>query len=207
MWVIKSFPIKGRQPLTEKLSESIKSCKFLSHRARMSGEFDSRNYSHSTKFEQRSQIFVKLDFRELCDSKLSDLHAFDNMAMIHWVKIGQKQKGRVWVLETPILEIIFYDSHWELNYCNKWHPGNLKISTQPGIAVGTHFHAGRGTKNTPDGEASCLLLSNSISLLSGSTVPPESTCSCILRVTGQICESQKRVSISTSQSYHQRLSP
>ena len=49
----------------------------------MSGEFDSRKDSQSTKFEQRPQIFVKLSFRELCDSKLSGLHAFDNMAKIH----------------------------------------------------------------------------------------------------------------------------
>ena len=49
----------------------------------MSGEFDSRNNSQSTKFEQRPQIFVKLSFRELGDSKLSDLHGFDNMAIIH----------------------------------------------------------------------------------------------------------------------------
>ena len=39
---------------------------------------DSRKDSQPTKFEQRSQIFVKLSFRELCDSKLSSLHAFDN---------------------------------------------------------------------------------------------------------------------------------
>ena len=49
----------------------------------MSGEFDSRKDSQSTKFERRPQIFVKLSFRELCDSKLSDLHTFDNMAIIH----------------------------------------------------------------------------------------------------------------------------
>ena len=47
----------------------------------MSGEFDSRNDSQSTKFEQRPQIFLKLSFRELHDSKLSGLHAFDNMAI------------------------------------------------------------------------------------------------------------------------------
>ena len=40
---------------------------FVSHRVRMSGEFDSRTDSQSTKFEQRIQIFVKLSFRELCD--------------------------------------------------------------------------------------------------------------------------------------------
>ena len=49
----------------------------------MSGEFDSRKDSQSTKFEQRPQIFVKLSFRELCNSKLSGLQAFDNMPIIH----------------------------------------------------------------------------------------------------------------------------
>ena len=54
----------------------------------MSGEFDSRKDSQSTKFEGRPRIFVKPSFRESCDSKLSGLHAFDNMAIIHWVSIG-----------------------------------------------------------------------------------------------------------------------
>ena len=49
----------------------------------MLGESDSSNVLQSTKFEQSPQIFVKLSFRELCKSKLSGLHAFDNMAMIH----------------------------------------------------------------------------------------------------------------------------
>ena len=49
----------------------------------MSGVFDSRKDSQSTNFERSPQIFVKLSFRELCDSKLSDLHAFDNMIIIH----------------------------------------------------------------------------------------------------------------------------
>ena len=55
----------------EKLPESIESSRFVSHRARMSGEFDSRKDSQSTKFERRPQIFIKLSFGELCDSKLS----------------------------------------------------------------------------------------------------------------------------------------
>ena len=55
----------------------------VSHRARMSGEFDSRKNLQSTKFKRRPQIFVKLSFRELHDSKLSGLQAFDNMAIIH----------------------------------------------------------------------------------------------------------------------------
>ena len=69
--------MKERYPLTEKLPESIESSRFVSHRARMSGEFDSRKDSQSTKFEGRPQIFVKLSFRELCDSTLSGLHVFD----------------------------------------------------------------------------------------------------------------------------------
>ena len=44
----------------------------------MSEEFDSRKDSHSTEFDlQRSQILVKLSFRELCDSNLFCLHHFD----------------------------------------------------------------------------------------------------------------------------------
>ena len=48
-----------------KIARSIESSKFLSHRGRMSGEFDSRKDSQSTKFKQMPQIFVKLSFREL----------------------------------------------------------------------------------------------------------------------------------------------
>ena len=58
----------------------------------MSGEFDSRKDSHSTKFEWRPQIFVKISFRELCDSKLSGSHPFDNMVIIHWVKNRLKNR-------------------------------------------------------------------------------------------------------------------
>ena len=49
----------------------------------MSGEFDSRKDSQPKKFEQRPEIFVKLSFRELRNSKLSGLHAFDDLAIIH----------------------------------------------------------------------------------------------------------------------------
>ena len=49
----------------------------------MSGEFDSKKDSHSTKFERMPQIFVKLSFRELCSSKLPGSHPFDNMVIIH----------------------------------------------------------------------------------------------------------------------------
>ena len=49
----------------------------------MPGEFDSRKDSQLTKFELRPQIFVKLSFGKFCDSKLSGLHTFDIMALIH----------------------------------------------------------------------------------------------------------------------------
>ena len=56
---------------------------FVSHRARMPGEFDLREDLHSTKFKGRPQIFVKLSYKQLCDSKLSGLHPFNIMAIIH----------------------------------------------------------------------------------------------------------------------------
>ena len=48
-----------------------------------------------------------------------------------------------------------------------------------------------GTKTTPvfspaDGEAYWSLLPSSVSLLSGGTVQPEITYSCLLKVTGQV---------------------
>ena len=63
------------------MSESIESFKFVLHRARMSGDFDSRKDSHLTEFKQKPSILVKLSFRELCDSKVSGLCPFDNMAI------------------------------------------------------------------------------------------------------------------------------
>ena len=49
----------------------------------MLGEVDSRKDSQSARFERKPQLFVKLSFRELCDSKLSGLHAYDNLAITH----------------------------------------------------------------------------------------------------------------------------
>ena len=57
--------IKGTEALTEKLPESIESSRFVSHRARISGEFDSRKDLQLTKFERRPQIFLELSFRKL----------------------------------------------------------------------------------------------------------------------------------------------
>ena len=56
---------------------------FVSHRARMSGDFDSKKDSESMRFKQRPGIFVNLCLRELRDSKLSGLLAFDDMTIIH----------------------------------------------------------------------------------------------------------------------------
>ena len=52
----------------------------------MPGEFCVMKDSHLAKFERRPRTFVKLSFRELCDSKLSGLHRFDNMAITHCVR-------------------------------------------------------------------------------------------------------------------------
>ena len=65
------------------MPESVESSRFVSNTVRMSGEFDSRKDLQSAKFEQRIQLFIKLTFRELCNSELTALHAFDNMAVIH----------------------------------------------------------------------------------------------------------------------------
>ena len=64
-----------------------------------------------------------------------------------------------------------------------------------------------GTKTIPvflpaDGEVSWSLHPSSVSLLSGGTVQPENTYSCILKVTGQVWESQLRININTTQNYH-----
>ena len=61
--------------------------KFLSYRARISEEFNSREGSKPTKLEQRAPpglgpILVKLGLRESCDSKLSGLCILDNMVIL-----------------------------------------------------------------------------------------------------------------------------
>ena len=65
------------------MPESIEPSWFVAHRVRMPGEVDSRKDSQSARFERKPQLFVKLSFRELCDSKLSGLHAYDNLAITH----------------------------------------------------------------------------------------------------------------------------
>ena len=102
----------------------------------------------------------------------------------------------------------FCDPHWELICCNKWHTGTLEIFTLLEIVVATHFHERHGTKTVllllcADGEASWSLLPGSIALLADDTVQPDITYFFIFKVTGQVWESQKRISINTDHSYHQ----
>ena len=75
--------ISNRILLQRKCQNKLSDPSFVSHRARMSREFESRKDSCSTKFEQKPQIFVKLSFKEFCDSNLSGLHPFDNMTINH----------------------------------------------------------------------------------------------------------------------------
>ena len=111
-------------------------------------------------------------------------------------------------------------SPWDTNPCrflwliyqNKWYPGTSEISPPPEIAAGTQFHAQHDTETIPvflpvDGEASWLLLSSLVSLLSGNTVKLENTYFCILKVTSQVWESQKKISINTNHHYRQHSSP
>ena len=165
--------------------------KFVSYKARMSGESDSRKNSHSTKFEWRPRKFKKLSFRELYNSKLSSLHPFDNMATDHWVKNRSKTERSVVSSRDTNPWSNFCDLHWDLICRNKWHLVTFEISTPLEIAVETHFYGLHGTKTTQiffpaDGEASWFLFSNSASLLSDGTARPENTY--IFKVTGQAWE-------------------
>ena len=72
--------------------ESTESSKFVSHKARMSREFDSRKDPRPTKLERRPLIFVKLRFRELYDPKLFGFGTFDNMDISRSQKKGQKSE-------------------------------------------------------------------------------------------------------------------
>ena len=101
----------------------------------------------------------------------------------------------------------FFDPDWVLTCHNKWHPRSSEISTPPETAVGTYYHVWHGMKTTPvyihtDGEASWPLLPSLVSLLSGGTMQSGNTYFCILKVTGQVWESQKMISINNNHSYH-----
>ena len=126
-------------------------------------------------------------------------------------KIGSKQKGRLWVHGAQILEVIFVTLTDSSSVITNDTQGTWKISTPPEIAVRTHFHGQHGTKTIPvflptDGEVSWLLLPSLASLVSDGTVQPENNYSCNLKVTGQIWENQKRISMNNNHSHHQHPS-
>ena len=89
------------------------------------------------QFKQRPQIFVKLCLRKLCNSKLSGLHPFDTMAMIHWVKIDKKHKSRLWAHELPILEVIFVTLTENASAVIKIK--NKKTSNKTNVVVGAYL--------------------------------------------------------------------
>ena len=126
----------------------------------------------------------------------------------HWVKKEVKTgKARCeFMTHWSLKEFLWSPLGTHLSY--QMTPGTFQISTPLEIAVGTQLHE---TKTTPlfltaNGEASWSLLSSLISLLSGGKMQPEKSYCCILKVTGQIWVSRKRISINIDHSYHQRSS-
>ena len=117
------FPDYRKITLTKTLQQSLEPSTFVSHRAWMSGEFDSRKDSDLIKFERRPQILVKLSFRELCDSKLLDSGAFDNMTC----SLSQKKVVKIGKVNCKFVRhrsLNFCDPHWVI-CCIKTH-GTLK---------------------------------------------------------------------------------
>ena len=84
------------------------------------------------------------------DSKLSSLCTFDDVALWLSYKRCKNQKGRLWVNEKPILEVIFV-TFTENSSCRKrWYSGTSGISILPKTAVRTHFLVARhGTRMIP----------------------------------------------------------
>ena len=77
----------------------------LSH---IKGEgFNSTKDSHPLILERRSRILAKLSLRELNDSTISGIYTFEIMAISLSLKRDKNHKGRLWVHETPILEVMF----------------------------------------------------------------------------------------------------
>ena len=123
-----------------KVPASIESSSFVSHSKNVRGMWFKGRFAFNKIVMKASNMFKSLSFRELCDSKLSGLHPFYYMTIIHWVK--NRLKTERWAVSSwgtnPWSNSC--DPHWELVCCNKWHSVTLKISTPPEIAVGTHFH-------------------------------------------------------------------
>ena len=81
------------------------SSKFVSHWARMSREFDPRKDSHSTKFKRRSQVLLKLSFREFYD-----LWKFESCVRVVWELCDYGDIILSMGKKLPLLEPIFFQN-------------------------------------------------------------------------------------------------
>ena len=127
----------------------------------------------------------------MCDSNLLGVYPFVNMAIFTELKIGQKQKGRLWVYEKPILELIFLTI-----------TENSSVITNDIRDLRSIYNARNSCRD------SYLATAVQFYLL---TIRQHSATRKHLfllpKVTGQAWEGQKRISINTNQSYNQCLSP
>ena len=78
-------------------------------------EFDSREDSHSTKFERKPLIFVKLSFRELYHSKLSGLHLrTSKISTPPEIAVGTHFHARHGTKTTPVFLPADGEASWSL---------------------------------------------------------------------------------------------
>ena len=85
---------------------------FVSHKTRISGEFDLRKDLYSMKLFQRLEILLKLHFTVLWDSELPGLCSFDNMVIWLKEKRGKNQKAKLNSGDNNPWSN-FCDPHWE----------------------------------------------------------------------------------------------
>ena len=64
---------------------------FVSHKARISGEFDSQKGSHPTKVDRRPQILVRLNV-ESCVFQSYLVCILSKIGSFHWSKKSYKSK-------------------------------------------------------------------------------------------------------------------
>ena len=74
---------------------SAKPSKFVSHKVKISGEFDPWNDLEARTLERKPHVLLQLRFRDLYDSKLDLLRTFDNIAISVNCKIRQNQKVKL----------------------------------------------------------------------------------------------------------------
>ena len=99
---------EGRNKFKRAVRDPSKKVNHLSKviwdRASMSGEFDSRNNSYSTKFDWRPRVFVKLSFRDLW-FKIFCFTSFDNPFSANPTKWSNTPKQFVGNLPTNCLSV------------------------------------------------------------------------------------------------------